>query len=227
MEQTAYNSTIGRGSLVLVERSQISVYMPRGFPDVKFPVSTTKPVFLDKQQQHILILDVSKSSYTAKVMGLHKTCINKFNFPKVCNLSKTKFYFADNHFYVFTDKVTVYDVISGTRLYQIKYNFKNIINIDSNYNKELLIQDGNKIYLFQYDFNVTLNNFYFALIIAIDDNYLKLSSTTNNLLIMRFINIALRLPLSLQMVLCNRISGVTSDFILSPEFESAFVKLVR
>ena len=61
----------------------------------------------------------------------------------------------------------------------------------------------------------------FAMSVMLNDRYLKLKKRENNPNLLRFINIMLRLPMDLQMVLCHRTTGSIRTLISVSESERA------
>ena len=67
----------------------------------------------------------------------------------------------------------------------------------------------------------------FALVVFVSDGLLQINDTMTNTPASRFFNIARQLPLELQMVLCYRLFGTTTEIIAGKESEAAFKCLAR
>ena len=65
----------------------------------------------------------------------------------------------------------------------------------------------------------------FALVVFVSDGFLQIIDTTTTAA--RFFNIARRLPLELQMVLCSRVVGSDKEIITGKDSEVAFKELAR
>jgi len=63
---------------------------------------------------------------------------------------------------------------------------------------------------------------YFALVVLFTDQYLELAPVARGGDTDRLLKMAAKLPLELQMVLCNRIGGRSNDIILSTTSEFSF-----
>ena len=67
----------------------------------------------------------------------------------------------------------------------------------------------------------------FAMVVFVSDGLLQINDTTTPSPAARFLNIARRLPLELQMVLCHRQVGSAKEIIPRKESEVAFRELAR
>jgi len=67
----------------------------------------------------------------------------------------------------------------------------------------------------------------FALVVFLCDDLLVVNASSTNKKATRFFQIAHRLPMELQMMLCNRVFGAGKDTVLTKHSEPAFKKLGR
>ena len=67
----------------------------------------------------------------------------------------------------------------------------------------------------------------FALVVFVSDGLLQIKDTATPSPAARYLNIARRLPLELQMMLCHRVMGSTKEIIQGKENEVAFKELAR
>jgi len=68
---------------------------------------------------------------------------------------------------------------------------------------------------------------FLSLIIFIVDGFLKESSTQNQSNLSKFIQIMLKLPVELQMLLVRKIVGLDNNFIKNETLDQSFQKLYR
>jgi len=67
----------------------------------------------------------------------------------------------------------------------------------------------------------------FALVVFHSDNFVVINERLAHLDIRRYFRLCARLPLEVQMIICNRIFGSPKDIILSRDFEPGFKCLAR